>query len=217
MKTILTATAVLALAAAANADVISAKITADNHYALYTGDNSSVTLVGRNEMGSGGNPGTYNWSEPEDYSFNSGAFIYIVAWSDDSVAQGLMAQITGLTDTYHSGDSRWQVYPTFISRGDGDAEPDAAELIGHLTNADANNLWQNIAVGGGNGMSPWGLIPGIGEAPRWMWVNNPEQVDPFNGGSGYGETLVFRMAVPTPGAAAALGLGGLTGLRRKRR
>lgn len=217
MKKTIASTAVLALAFAAQADIVNATITADNHYALYTGDTSSVSLVGRNEMGSGGSPGAYNWSEPENFSFTTGAYIYIVAWSDDSVAQGVLAQINGVADTYHSGDPRWQVYPTFLSRGDGSIEPDALELQGHLANADANNLWQPIAVGGNNGVSPWGTVPGISSGIPWMWVNNPDQVDPFNGGSGYGETLVFRMAVPTPGAAAALGLGGLAGLRRKRR
>ena len=217
MKTTLTATLLLALAATANADVINATITADNHYALYTGDTTAVTFVGRNEMSSGGSPGTYNWSEPENWTFNSGAFIYIVAWSDDSVAQGLLAQIAGSADTYHSGDPRWQVYPTFLSRGDGSIEPDAAELQGHLATADANNLWQTPAVGGNNGISPWGVVPGIGTDIPWMWVQNPDQVDPFIGGSGYGETLVVRMAVPAPGAAALRGLGSMSIMRRKRR
>jgi hypothetical protein len=217
MKKILAASLVLAATAAVNADTINATITADNHYALYTGDTSSVSFVARNEMGAGGSPGTYNWSEPENVSFTSGAFIYIVAWSDDSVAQGLLAQISGTADTYHSGDPRWQVYPTFISRGDGSVEPTTAELIGHLAFADANNLWQTPAIGANNGVAPWGVVPGIATDIPWMWVNNPQQVDPFNGGSDYGETLVFRMAVPAPGAAALIGLGSLSMMRRKRR
>ncbi len=217
MKTTMTATLVLTLAAAAGADTINATITADNHYALYTGDTSSVTFVARNEMGSGGAPGTYNWSEPENWTFNSGAFIYIVAWSDDSVAQGLLAQISGSSDTYHSGDPRWQVYPTFIARGDGSAAPTNAELEGHLATADAGNLWQTPHFGGNNGIAPWGNIGGIASNIPWMWVSNPQQVDPLIGGSGYGETLVFRMAVPAPGAAALIGLGSMSMMRRKRR
>lgn len=217
LKKILTVTALLAMAATANADLVNATITADNHYALYTGDTSSVSLIGRNEMGSGGSPGSYNWSQPESWSFSTGAFIYIVAWSDDSVAQGVLAQMNGVTDTYHSGDARWEVYPTFVARGDGSVEPTPAELQGYLSTADAGNLWQTPSVGGMNGVSPWGVVPGIGTSIPWMWVENPGQGSSFTGGSGYGETLVFRMAVPAPGAAALIGVGGLSIMRRRRR
>ena len=219
MKKTLTATALLALAAAttANADVVNATITADNHYAIYTGTDESMTLIGRNEMGAGGSSGGYNWSQPESWTFTSGAFIYIAAWSDDSVAQGLLAQINGPNDTYHSGDSRWQVYPTFVNRGDGDAEPTAAEMALYVADANGGNKWETPHVGGVNGIAPWGTIGGISTDIHWMWVENPNQSDPLNGGTGYGELLVFRMAVPAPGAAAALGLGGLSMMRRKRR
>lgn len=217
MKNTLSTAFVLALAAAAHADTINATLTADNHYALYTGDTSSVTYISRNEMGAGGAPGTYNWSQPENVTFTSGAFIYIVAWSDDSVAQGLLAQISGTADTYHSGDPRWQVYPTSVQRGDGSIEPTTTELEGHLALADANNLWQTPSIGGNNGVSPWGTVPGIASNIPWMWVENPQQSDSLVGGSGYGETLVFRMAVPAPGAAALIGLGSLSMMRRNRR
>lgn len=217
MRNILTTTALLAMAATANADLINATVTADNHYALYTGSTSSVSFVGRNEMGASGSPGTYNWSRAESWSFTGGAFIYIVAWSDDHVAQGLLAQIAGVSDTYNSGDSRWEVYPTFVARGDGSAAPTNAELEGHLATADAGNLWQVPHVGGNNGIAPWGTIAGIAGNIPWMWVQNPGQPNALVGGSGYGETLVFRMAVPAPGAAALLGLGSVSMMRRKRR
>ncbi|HZW06118.1 MAG TPA: PEP-CTERM sorting domain-containing protein [Phycisphaerales bacterium] len=217
MKTTLTAIATLALAAAANADIVSATVTADNHYALYTGTDDAVTFIGRNEMGAGGTPGTYNWSQPETWSFTTGSYIYIAAWSDDAVAQGLLAQVTGLSDTYHSGDARWQVFPTFVNLGDGDAAPTGMQLTAYIADANSGNKWEAPHVGAANGIGPWGAIAGIGSAPRWMWVQNPGQADPLQGGSGYGEMLIFRMSVPAPGAAAALGLGGLAALRRRRR
>jgi MYXO-CTERM domain-containing protein len=220
MKITLTATAVLALAAAsaANADVVNAVVTADNHYAIYTGSDDAVTFIGRNEMNGGGSPGTYNWSEPETWSFTTGAFIYIAAWSDDAVAQGLLAQINGVSDTYHSGDPRWQVFPTFVNLGDGDAAPSEMQLTAYIADANGGGKWETPHFGGANGIGPWGTVPGIGSDISWMWVQNPGQSDPLQGGSGYGEMLIFRMATtPTPGAAAAMGLGGLTMLRRKRR
>ncbi len=220
MKINLTATAVLTLAAvsSANADLVNAVVTADNHYAIYTGTDTSVTFVGRNEMGAGGSPGTYNWSLPEEWSFTTGAFIYIVAWSDDAVAQGLLAQITGMSDTYHSGDARWEVFPTFVNLGDGDAAPSELQLTAFIADANGGGKWETPHIGGANGIGPWGTVPGIDTAINWMWVQNPGQADPLQGGSGFGEMLIFRMAAtPAPGAAAALGLGGLTVLRRKRR
>ncbi|MBY0308033.1 MAG: hypothetical protein K2Q09_04750 [Phycisphaerales bacterium] len=219
MKNALTVSALVLIAASAQADVISGLVTADNHYALYAGDGTTAALIGRNEMGAGGAPGTYNWSRPESWAFNAQAFLYIVAWSDDSVAQGVLAQLTNIDtgDTYNSGDPRWQVYATFTQRGDGSAEPSVGELMSYVLTADAGDLWQTPVTGGLNGVNPWGTVPGIGGDVRWMWVANPGQSNALIGGSGYGETLVFRMAVPAPGAAAALGLGGLAALRRPRR
>jgi len=217
MKTMTAATAVLALAAAAGADIVNATITADNHYALYTGSDDSVTFIGRNELGAGGSPGTYNWSQPESWSFTAGAYIYIAAWSDDSVAQGVLAEAAGLDDTYHSGDARWEVFPTFVNLGDGDAAPTGMQLTAYIADANTNSKWETPHVGAANGIGPWGTVPGIGNAPRWMWVQNPGQPDPLQGGSGFGEMLIFRMAVPAPGAAAALGLAGAAAMRRKRR
>lgn len=216
-KNLIASTLVLTIAAGAYADVINATITADNHYALYTGNDSAMTFIGRNELGAGGAPGSYNWSNPETWSFTSGAFIYIAAWSDDSIAQGLLAQITGGSDTYNSGDARWQVYPTFANQGDGATALTPAQMVANVATANSGNLWQTPYVGGQNGISPWGTVNGISSSIRWMWVNNPNQSNPLQGGSGYGETLIFRMAVPAPGAAAVMGLGGVAALRRKRR
>src|SRR5579862_2644107 len=73
---------------------VNATVTADNHYALFYGIGNNLNFVGRNELGGDGNPGTYNWSLPEQFSFtaDTGEYLYIIAWSDDSVAQGLIGQ-----------------------------------------------------------------------------------------------------------------------------
>jgi hypothetical protein len=76
----------LAGTTSAHAANFSATLTADNHYGLYSGqDNGSgLTLVGRNEKGSPGVPGVFNWSLPETYNFNanSGDRLYVLAWDD---------------------------------------------------------------------------------------------------------------------------------------
>ena len=93
---------VLNAASAALAISMTATVTADNHYALYLGTKSSITsYIGRNELGSSGDPGTYNWSQPETFTFaiNPGDYIYVAGWSDDSTAQGWIGQFVSSAGT----------------------------------------------------------------------------------------------------------------------
>lgn len=212
------------VASAANAGIVpvpnqfQATITADNHYALFVGTPDAVTLVGHNELGAGGNPGTYNWSIAEQFTFSTDGLIYIAAWSDDSVAQGVLAQITRGDETYHSGDARWEVYAAGLNRNDNSPVPTTGEMVSLIGLATSTNAWQSTFVGGANGTAPWGTIAGIGQAPRWMWANVAGVADPTQGGRDAGELLIFRMnTVPTPGAAALFGLGSLAIARRQRR
>ncbi len=66
------------------ATLVTATVTADNHYAIYYGTDNSLTYVGTNVSGSAGSTGTYNWSAAETWSFNVpvGQYIYVVGWSD---------------------------------------------------------------------------------------------------------------------------------------
>lgn len=207
-----------AFAAVAHADPIVASITADNHYAFFSGSSGGMAYHGGNEVGPGGSPGTYNWSEAEGYSFNSiGPYLYIAAWSDDNIAQGLLANLTINGVDFSTGHAAWEVYATGTNRGDNDPHPTIAEMMGHVFTADAGNLWEAPYIGDVNGGSvPWGPVNGIDNLARWMWVSNPADPDPLSPGSGFGEMLIFRIAVPAPGAAAVLGLGGLAVLRRRR-
>lgn len=216
--------AALTAGSQARADLITGTITADNHYSLYTSTGGVFNYHGGNELGAAGDPGTYNWSLPETHTFEVGDFLYIAAWSDDSVAQGVLGQFDDASQGNSglglilSGDPRWQVYGTGINRGDGDAHPAALEIAGHVAFADLNGLWEVPFVGPSNGSAPdpWGNIAGIGESAQWMWRNAVGDDNPLIGGSGEGEMLIFRTAVPAPGAAAVLGLGGVMALRRRR-
>ncbi len=214
----MTAAGVLGLGAlGANAEFVTGTITADNHYALYSSAGGVFSSHGGNELGAGGSPGTYNWSLPESYAFEAGEYLYIAAWSDDSVAQGVLAEFhSDSLGTILSGDPRWEVYGTEINRGDGDPHPAALEIAGHVTFADAHGLWTNPYIGNPNGDQPWGFIAGVSGDARWMWKASNESVDPIHGGSGANEMLIFRTVVPAPGSMALLGLGGLVGLRRRR-
>lgn len=193
-----------------NAEIISGSITADNHYALFSSSGSIFSYHGGNELGYGGDPGTYNWSMAENYSFEAGEFLYIAAWSDDAVAQGVLAQFQSDTlGTILSGDPRWQVFGTTINRGDDDAHPGEIEIAAHVAYADKHASWETPFVGGDNGVTPWGNIVGIDDDAHWMWMNSPGDSDPLNGGSGGSEMLVYRTVIPAPGSLGFLGLAGL--------
>jgi hypothetical protein len=203
---------------AAQAATVDATITADNHYSLYSSAGGVFSYHGGNEIDAGGSNGGYNWSEAESYTFNAGDYVYIAAWSDDSTAQGVLANMWINNVAIHSGNAAWQVYKTDVNRGDGDAHPSTFEISNHVAFADANTLWEAPHVGGANGLSPWGTIAGINGEANWMWASVVGDDDPLQGGSGAGEMLIFRTtaAVPAPGAAMLAGIGGLVLARRRR-
>lgn len=211
---------ICACASVSHADVITGTITADNHYALYTSVANSFSYHGGNELGASGNPGRYNWSVAEMFEFQAGDFLYIAAWSDDAVAQGVLAEFfVPSLGTIRSGDPRWQVFATGLNRGDGDPHPAANEIAAHVGFADSNDLWEIPYVGETNGVQPWGFIAGISGEAEWMWRDSDSVSDPLRGGFGQGEMLIFRTAtppVPAPGGAIMLGFAGL-GLALRRR
>jgi hypothetical protein len=191
-------------------------ITADNHYALYSSIGDDFTYHGGNETGHAGSHGGYNWTHAESYEFEAGDVLYIAAWSDDRVAQGVLAEFHSESmGTILSGDPRWQVFATGFNRGTGDLHPEASEIAAHAAFADAGNLWESIVAGGSNGVTPWRTIAGIDAGASWMWRSAGE-ADAFRGSHGAPQMLLFRTAVPAPGAIALLGLGGLLTVRRRR-
>lgn len=200
----------------ASAATITATITADNHYALYTGteDGASVALIGGNELGAGGAPGTYNWSAAETYSFSTDdPFVYLAAWSDDRMAQGLLTEITVDGITLLSGDLPWTVFATGIDQDDGDPYPTETEMSDQIALA----TWEAVAVGDYNGVGPWGTIDGISASARWMWHASAKDVDALNGGYDHDEYLVFRASLPEPSSVALLAAGGIATIHTVRR
>ena len=207
-------------ASVASAATITATITADNHYALYTGgeDGTSLSLIGGNELGAGGSPGRYNWSVAESYAFSTDqSFIYVAAWSDDHVAQGLLAEfdIDGLT--LLSGDPAWTVFATGIDKDDGDPYPIEAEMTAQIALADSADAWEAVVVGGHNGTSPWGTISGISASASGMSHTASRRDSAFSPGYDHDEYLIFRTQVPEPSSLALLVAGGIATFHRLRR
>jgi hypothetical protein len=204
-------------AGAASAGTIDAVITVDNHYALYVGNasGSEVLFVGNNEIGAGGEPGQYNWSQPESYLINTEfPIIYVAAWSDDNVAQGVLAQLLIEDEMLLSGDPAWQVFRTDLGGDDGDPPPTTAEIAEQIALANAGLAWEAVAVGGTNGVSPWGTIAGIDLDAHWMWATACDGGS-FDPGADHGEYLIFRITVPEPTSIALLIFGLAAGLRKR--
>lgn len=203
----------------AHAGVIHATITADNHYAVYGTVGGSFVKIGGNETGAAGAPGRYNWSMAESYTFDTSGPLYIAAWSDNAVAQGLLAQIdAGGLGMIYSGDSRWEVFATGIDLNTGAPHPLATDVASQIALADSNNWWGDPYVGENNGVGtlPWSKIAGISEDARWMW-NSTDGGDALRGGKNHDEYLIFRLAaIPAPASGIVLAGAGLALARRRR-
>jgi hypothetical protein len=201
----------------AHAELVTTTITCDNHYAIFTREGSTFSSIGGNETGFAGNPGTFNWSIAETWSFEATEQIYIAAWSDNSVAQGLLAQFSSPSlGTLLTGDPRWSVYATNTDRNTGAPHPLVSEIEAHIAAADGLSAWEPTYVGESNGVAPWGVIAGITTDARWIWRNTPGVADPLRPGSGAGEMLIFTVNIPAPPAFAA-SLVGLLAMGRRRR
>ncbi len=219
VKALIAASGVCVAASAAHAGVIGT-LTADNHYALYTGNSSGdITFIGRNELGASGSPGSYNWSQAETWKFDPGAYIYVAVWSDDAVAQGWLGQFVFDDKTMLlSSDKRWEYVSTDLNLGDGDPAPSVNDIGAWVDLADAKHLWDTPFVGGNNGMSPWGDIAGVSKDAGWAWGNPSKRENPLIGGDNFEEYQIFRIptGVPSPGGAALALLAGAIMVKRRR-
>jgi hypothetical protein len=206
--------------APATAATVTATLTADNYYAVYLGTRTGrdVRFIGRNELGPNGSPGSFNWSRAETWAFDPLAsdYLYIAAWSDNSVAQGLIGQftyaggqfLTNLTDG-------WEVALGNLDLGDNSPAPTVGEFGGVVAAAS----WNSVQYFQNHGVSPWGTIAGISGSAKWIWgTPNLNQ-----SGSGAGEYQIFRrpladitpVPLPAPFALLGAGLALLPALRRR--
>lgn len=197
-----------------------AVITADNYYAVYAERDGALDLIGRNEVGPLGQPGSFNWSLPERFSVTASSPLYVAVWSDNGTTQGFLADVWLNGVRRGSNAANWRVIPTYIDLGDFSPAPSPDEVSQFIGKADARGLWEVPFQGGVNGISPWGVIPGISTQSNWIWWKRPGAQNPLDGQSGVGEYIIFRFdggLVPSPAGATALMVAGVTlGAMRRR-
>ncbi len=209
-------------AAQINFDVI---ITADNQYGLYTGDATSADTY----VGGAFNTLAADIFMPESYNLTlpNNGYLYITAWSDAAVLQGLMARFDSSLGTFYAGQSGWEVTATGITRANGASPVALSDLTTEILNANAGT---NASAGWvapdfgpmNNNSSPWGATVGGGMGPdaNWTWYDSgadPRPDAPYDGFN-HDEYLIFRLPVniPAPTTAGLFAVGALAGARRRR-
>jgi hypothetical protein len=184
---------------------VTVKVVADNSYALFVGDQGQqATFVGTGTVtlaSQFANAGNY-----AGVTLGSCGYVYIVAWSDQTSAQGLLASVSGSASTVNTGAlGTWQVFATGTNLGTSgipSSAPFASAVNAQITNANTNNLWVAPAIGVSNitGNGIWPNVPAIPTTAKWTWYqsgNTPcaGTQSPFKPGCNHKEYLIFRLPV----------------------
>lgn len=174
---------------------IKADFTCDNSYSIWVGNaNGVVTKIkeATNTLAS-------QIFNGEHFNFNASKsdYLYVIAWSDDSVKQGLLGSFDGGV-SIHMGNPSWQVLPTNSNKGNNQF-PTLSEINGFVSAA-APNDWKKPYIGPTNANTA-SIYPGVTNVKgiplnaNWVWHNSNNATNPFTTGYNHEEFLVFRIPV----------------------
>jgi hypothetical protein len=175
-------------------------VVCDNSFAVFTGD----ALGGALALHGGG---AYPAIVPFDFSTPDPA-VYLVAWSDDAIHQGLLHDLSINGTPHWSNGPGWMVCATGrdldVSFPEGC--PSAAEVSVQIAAANQDGRWQPVTVGGPNeGRFPptnaWQQAAPIPRTAHWAWFDSGRQSGadtPFRPGFDHGEYLIFRLLLDLP-------------------
>lgn len=150
----------------------------------------------------------------------AGDFLYVIAWSDNRVTQGLLGTFIadGATTGISTGDAGWEVCATGMDFDPPSGGPDRATIDAEISACDggggisagwidsAGRGTMALVVGEANDEGTGGDFPGVctdatrgdsvPQTARWMWFDR----DTADAGSPFrapdsGEFLIFRLAV----------------------
>ena len=187
---------------------VSVQLTADNVYAIYTGDATSATAY----HGGDSNTDAQDIRDAESYNFtmNNGDVIYVAAWSDDGTSQGLLAEFNidgAILTTSHTD---WEVMATGIDLDVASPEPTLAELTAQIVLANAGNVpsggWVPSVIGDANDGTgpnfPTLEVTSMAQTVNWAWYDSGNCMgadQPFSDGCDHDEFIVFRLVLPLGG------------------
>ncbi len=182
---------------AAATEVVTARVTADNFFALYTGtaDGDELTLIGRDGIG--------DWTSAEDFSFDADPddHLYVAAWEAPGAAGGpqmLIGEVEtpdGTVGTDADG-FRWILGPPGASPGGSlaDPPPSVQALLERIGEANAAGTWAPPAVEADKGSGPWGgALAGVFTVAQYIWSDTFSAVSESNDAETY---VLFRTAAP---------------------
>lgn len=202
----------------AHAVNITATLTADNHYGLYYGqaDGSGLTFVGRNEKGTSGDPGQFNWSLPETFNLNAnnGDYLYVLAW-DDGLPQNWIGEFklaSGVSLLSNTSDWVYQ-----IGSGANPGEFGDVPLLTTVASEIGSATWKIPQVSAPQGTPPWFTIPGISSQARFIWHDSLDNDSSSDGNYVIFRTKVAIISVPEPSTLSAIAVAGVMGWMIKRK
>lgn len=223
MRPLLTASAIaglIALSSSASADTLEYAITADNAYAIYLGTSTSASLlVASAQNVTAGDIASAESGFAALFGPTNDQFLYVVAYGDRVVAQGLLAEFVverlaqKFLYTVRGSEPAWRVFATAQTLAEDAPPPTAAQVSQQIAIANAqaggagtSGTWKPVFVGPKNdaGAQAYGLVPsiaGIDAGSEWIWYqsgNCPGAQDPFQG-CDHGEYLLFRIQLEEVG------------------
>jgi hypothetical protein len=154
--------------------------TVDNCFQVWLGTSDAVntqlykTVINRSDVTTG-----YEIK----FNYAPGDYLYIIAWSDNKIWQGLIGQFAavGSATKVYTDDPAWWVYPTGMDFGL-EGGPTEADINGFLSvdplgSVGGPSKWQKPVTGQANVNPPLGkpftfVANNIDPAARWIWHNS---------------------------------------------
>lgn len=198
-----------ALTAAAQAQTVVGRFSADNYFAVYQGNANGATNFVTSLDCSTTSSCIANGKGFSITNVKNGDYVYIVAWSDHATSQGLLGMLSGFVldqgcGSTETGMAGWEVYANGAAfSGLPGSTPFLVDLNTSIVKANngINGTWGAPAVGTGNigssGSVPVTVTGNTGTA-KWVWHNSGNCIgamQPFQDGCNHNEYLVFRFPV----------------------
>lgn len=155
-------------AAGLSAQQFSIRMTAENHYAFYTGTASAATV----------RHGTGSWPAvaapaPITPAADSN-YLYVAAWDDGGGLQGFLASLQVGPGLVTTSSPLWQVCATRRTLANNiTAAPTPAALSTAIVSCNTFNSWHATSQGPNNdialGAGLWGPVAQIDGTANWIW------------------------------------------------